>query len=398
MLYRLIFLSGPNAGQQQTVLRPTMTMGSGADCGICIADEEMASNHAIFEHDDTGLMIRDLGTMHKIIVNHHQVDKCRLKHGDEIEIGRTRFLLQATVRAEVNAAMTAESTERKARRLSPMVVIYIITGLSIAYLFARTFLTLPDPDSDPLTHLPDPATGTTIRATSTVSNPTTGVRPPIRAHTTSLAITTTDRTNSRPVLNVTTNVIVVNPVAVASNITQLIITRPAPTVPVAVPDAVPAAVPAIPVPPRTNRITTHLPVVLPSVPVIKIVSTEQNKFPSTDSYQEMRTLTIKLKQAATIDIEPDSVTMEVIFYDRDNVSGDVFPSRMIAPQNPMKIAGPWNQDLQKVTTATYTVPSASTFTGVRLQQFYGFTIRIFQAGILQDQTCKPADLRTFMPK
>lgn len=391
MLYRLIFLSGPNTGQQQTVLRPSMTVGSGSDCGVCIADDEMASRHAIFEHDDAGLLIRDLGTMHKIIVNHHQIETCRLKHGDEIEIGRTRFLLQATVRAEVNSAGATDDTERKKRRLSSKTLIYIIMGLAIVYLFARMFLTLPEPDYNTLAAPAEASTGISMR-TFTASNHTQAIASAFRTNATVRLNSTTNRTIPPPLPGFRTNKTVILPIPIESNTTQVIVTQLVSTA------RTPPSVPVIFVPVPTNRTAACQPTARPSVPKVKIISTELNKFPSTDSYQEMRTLTIKLQQTSIIDIETDSVTIEVVFYDRNAETGDVFPSRMIVPQNPIKVAGPWNQEQQKVTTATYTVPNTSTSIGASRPQFRGFTIRLFQDGVLQDLTCKPADLRTFMPK
>jgi hypothetical protein len=129
---------------------------------------------------------------------------------------------------------------------------------------------------------------------------------------------------------------------------------------------------------------------------------EQHKFPGNASYEEMRTLTIKLKLVSTNEVNTDSVTAEVGFFDirfdKNTENGDIVPSGMLFPRAQTKVSGPWYQDQQKIVTATYTVPNMNMPPGVRRPQFYGFTIRIFNGGVLQDQTCRPSDLRNFISK
>ena len=129
---------------------------------------------------------------------------------------------------------------------------------------------------------------------------------------------------------------------------------------------------------------------------------EQHKFPGNASYEEMRTLTIKLKLVSTNEVNTDSVTAEVGFFDmrfdKNTETGDIVPSGMLFPRTQTKVSGPWYQDQQKIVTATYTVPNMNMPAGVRRPQFYGFTIRIFNGGVLQDQTCRPSDLRNFISK
>jgi hypothetical protein len=102
MLYRLIVLTGPLRNQRITVDREPMTIGRAPDCQILIPDDEVALKHAVLEdRGEGGLHLRDLGTMYKIIVNGRELRQARLKHGDMVEIGRTRFLVQAVVAADV---------------------------------------------------------------------------------------------------------------------------------------------------------------------------------------------------------------------------------------------------------------------------------------------------------
>ena len=85
-----------------------MTVGRDPGCVIHLDDEEVAHRHAIFEHNDAGLVVRDLGTMNRVLVNKREVREAHLRHGDEIEIGRTRFLVQALLQTEVEGRGAVE--------------------------------------------------------------------------------------------------------------------------------------------------------------------------------------------------------------------------------------------------------------------------------------------------
>lgn len=101
MIYRLIVLTGPLKGQRITVDPEPMVIGRQESCDIQLPDNEVALNHARLEHRGDELFIRDLGSMNKVILNKREVQETRLKHGDILELGRTRLLVQAIVQAEV---------------------------------------------------------------------------------------------------------------------------------------------------------------------------------------------------------------------------------------------------------------------------------------------------------
>lgn len=106
MIYRLIVLNGDRRGEHITITEEPMTIGLGQTCDVRIVDPEMAQTHAELTHRPNGPVICDLGSMNRILVNNHEVREATLKHGDLIELGRTRFLLQAYVQAEVTAGDT----------------------------------------------------------------------------------------------------------------------------------------------------------------------------------------------------------------------------------------------------------------------------------------------------
>ncbi|MEI6970405.1 MAG: FHA domain-containing protein, partial [bacterium] len=304
MLYRLILLTGPNTGQQLTVLSPCMTIGSGPDCTVRISDSEMAGRHAQLEQTETGLMIRDLGTMHKILVNHHQVEQCLLKHGDEIEIGMTRFLVHATVKAEVNSHQPVEGLQRSGQRPRLLIkLVYAAAGVALLYLMARPFLILPEA-SDETESAPSKSTNSPVLPIATGTN----LLPrPVGAGT-----------NTSPRINTVTNLPVPTNAAVrppAAPETRPLVDVLPPTSPATNPS--PAATPV----PREQPAAARSPV--PSGKVIRILSVTSSKFPATDAYDEMRTFTISLQQALDAEIDPDSVSLDVRFFDvRNRNTGD----------------------------------------------------------------------------
>ena len=104
MIYRIVILNGSLKGQQITVEEGSTTIGRGGDCAVRLPDDEVAHEHAVMDLGPEGLRIRDLGSMSKILVNHREVHESPLKHGDLVELGRTRILVQAFVQADVHAA------------------------------------------------------------------------------------------------------------------------------------------------------------------------------------------------------------------------------------------------------------------------------------------------------
>ena len=253
----------------------------------------------------------------------------------------------------------------------------MIAALAIAYLYLRTFVHLPEDQVGPERGDPHSVTGSTVR----VSPPGT-------------------QTVIRPLVKVPTNS---GPkVGVRSNITL----RPQPTNVVVLPPTNTAAftqrtavaiAPTNQPPTATNSRVQDPPVPPPTRPIIKVASVDHHKFPGTDSYEELRTLTVSLRQVTMATVDSDAVTVDVAFfdlyYDANSDKGQVLPSQMLVPKSPIRVAGPWRQDQPMTVTATYTVPIATPVPGRRRPQFYGFSVRVFYAGVLQDHLVKPTDLQ-----
>lgn len=137
MIYRLIVLNGPAKGQHITVDPEPVTIGRDPSCGIVLPDNEMALQHARLEQREDDLFVTDLGSMHKILLNKHETLNARLKHGDIIELGRTRLLVQAVVRAEVNSSEedpAALQRRGRKRKLALAASVLLLAGVSFAIM------------------------------------------------------------------------------------------------------------------------------------------------------------------------------------------------------------------------------------------------------------------------
>ncbi len=133
MMYRLIVLNGPLINQRISVEPTPMLIGRDPACHVSVPDEEMARQHAQIEHHEDGLYITDLGSMNRILVNKREVREAKLKHGDMIEIGRTRFLVQALVQAEVEGARRRARRRREWRFVGAGIVAVLVLVASLNY-------------------------------------------------------------------------------------------------------------------------------------------------------------------------------------------------------------------------------------------------------------------------
>jgi DNA-binding CsgD family transcriptional regulator len=84
-------------GQQTVALDgPRVTVGKGAENGIAISDDPTVSRlHAVLEQFDAGWCVTDLGSSNGTTVNGDRIiAQHRLRHGDEVRVGRTRLLFR----------------------------------------------------------------------------------------------------------------------------------------------------------------------------------------------------------------------------------------------------------------------------------------------------------------
>jgi hypothetical protein len=91
----LRMVQGPLAGKEFLVFKDTMKIGSSPKCEIYLFnDAEVAGHHATLRAVGDACEIESEGRLVTTLLNGRPVSRSRLRHGDEITIGRTVFLFQ----------------------------------------------------------------------------------------------------------------------------------------------------------------------------------------------------------------------------------------------------------------------------------------------------------------
>lgn len=91
MSYRLSIDDGPMAGHSFAVEPGSHPVGRHGAAIAILHDRYLDDQHAVIDLDETGLHVRDLGSMHGSYVNGHRVTEAPLHDGDIIQFGTTRL-------------------------------------------------------------------------------------------------------------------------------------------------------------------------------------------------------------------------------------------------------------------------------------------------------------------
>jgi pSer/pThr/pTyr-binding forkhead associated (FHA) protein len=370
MMYRLIILTGPSTGLRVTIESKPMVIGRDPDCAIRVFDEEVAKKHAVIEHKHDGIYIRDLGSMNRILVNQYEVHETRLKHGDVIELGLTRFLVQALVQADVT---DEEYMEKRARKVALVSVagaflVLIAVAAGVGTLIKKADQASNAPLSELLVPTEEVSAVETVMPTSMPSVvegkgiEIAGIRESLQPVSDELRLVREDLADLRATM-------------------KTLAVQPVPPPPVS---------PAAPLQPEKGK-SSGTP--SSALRTIKIASVEQQKFPASDEFDEMRMLNIGLSsEASAEEIDSSAVHVEVSFFDEDS-SNQVSLTRVIAPKEPLTPDGAWGKNEQKTVTATYVVPPGfrNRETG-GAKKYYGYRIRVFYHNDLQDADARPKSL------
>lgn len=94
-MYRLIFLEGRMKGRRIAIQQGSIVIGRDAACHVDIQeDDQVSRRHATIEDRNGVYVIKDMGAVNRPVVNGTAVLEAELKHGDVIEIGRTKLEFQ----------------------------------------------------------------------------------------------------------------------------------------------------------------------------------------------------------------------------------------------------------------------------------------------------------------
>jgi pSer/pThr/pTyr-binding forkhead associated (FHA) protein/tetratricopeptide (TPR) repeat protein len=108
-------IEGPDAGRKKRFKTVRMVVGRGKDVDLKLTDQAVSRRHLELIHGDNGTLLRDLGGASGTKVNDERVEEKLLKHGDEIEIGRTvlKFVDEIEAVKQFRAEQDAKEAEAK---------------------------------------------------------------------------------------------------------------------------------------------------------------------------------------------------------------------------------------------------------------------------------------------
>lgn len=88
----LVIHRGPEEGTRFELKDAKLTVGRAADATIFLDDVTVSRRHAEFVKDPEGWTISDTGSLNGTYVNKNRIDTHVLASGDEVQIGKYRFL------------------------------------------------------------------------------------------------------------------------------------------------------------------------------------------------------------------------------------------------------------------------------------------------------------------
>jgi hypothetical protein len=90
----LVVHRGPGEGTEYQ-LSPgseVIVVGRAPEAAVFLDDVTVSRHHAEFRHGSTGWSVRDVGSLNGTYVNRVRVDDQQLRGGDEVQIGKFRFI------------------------------------------------------------------------------------------------------------------------------------------------------------------------------------------------------------------------------------------------------------------------------------------------------------------
>ena len=119
----------------------------------------------------------------------------------------------------------------------------------------------------------------------------------------------------------------------------------------------------------------------------------REKFAVDPGYEEARGARVVLRPRRSLgDIDPADVRVELTFYDRDEVTGEVAPSRVPARDPVPVLSGDWAAGDEKDVQYRYEVPVGFREQEEAARSYYGHVVRLFYRGELEDEYVFPASL------
>jgi hypothetical protein len=100
----LVVQRGPNAGSRFRLERDVTTVGRHPDSDIFLDDITVSRRHVEFHREGGGFSVHDAGSLNGTYVNRKPVDVATLAGGDEVQVGKFRFVYLTRLRTGEPAA------------------------------------------------------------------------------------------------------------------------------------------------------------------------------------------------------------------------------------------------------------------------------------------------------
>jgi len=134
------------------------------------------------------------------------------------------------------------------------------------------------------------------------------------------------------------------------------------------------------------------------IPVIHIVEIESPKVRDRDDdkFEEIRSIQVRIKRRKSAGIiKPNSVKIDVEFFDQDERTGTIMRSR-IAPESGLRLESEWSTAEERTLTHLYKVPNKFRDREFRdthqRRTFYGVVVKVHHNGDFQDEMSSPDSL------
>lgn len=88
----LVVVRGANVGARFLLDDAQVSAGRHPDSDIFLDDVTVSRRHAIFVRTPAGYDVKDVGSLNGTYVNRRSVDAATLRNGDEVQIGKYRFV------------------------------------------------------------------------------------------------------------------------------------------------------------------------------------------------------------------------------------------------------------------------------------------------------------------
>ena len=88
----LVVKRGPNAGSRFLLDKDLTTAGRHPESDIFLDDVTVSRRHAEFVREETGFVVRDVGSLNGTYLNRERIEQATLSNGDEVQIGKFRLV------------------------------------------------------------------------------------------------------------------------------------------------------------------------------------------------------------------------------------------------------------------------------------------------------------------